>query len=93
MNDPQAGAIEQHDDRIHWRCRQLGGEVTFRYCRKLADGLPCTHVVSCWQTVFDVRAFLEDHYDVAQLAAAWNRPRPDKTVHLADLIARARGNG
>lgn len=89
MSEPEKTSIEQHDEQVHWRCRQLGGEVTFRYCRKLTDGLPCPRVVSCWHTVFDVGAFLERHYDPEQLTAAWNQPHPDKLVQLSDLIARA----
>jgi hypothetical protein len=89
MNERKRDSIEQYDDVVHWRCRQLGGEVTFRYCRKLTDGLPCPRVISCWHAVFDVQAFLERHYTVEEIAAAWNQPRPDKMVQLVDLIARA----
>jgi hypothetical protein len=90
VGEPTNRRIEQYDDQVHWRCRQLGGEVTFRYCRKLSDGLPCARIVSCWHTVFDVRPFLERHYDPEQLAAAWNQPRPDKMAQLAEMIHRAR---
>jgi len=82
-------SIEQHDHLVHWRCPQLGGEVPFRYCRKVAGGLPCPRIVGCWKTVFDIEAFLERHYDLDELEALWNRPRPDKIVQLAEFVARA----
>ncbi len=80
----------QYDEQMHWRCRMLGGEVPFRYCRTLNEGLPCQHVAACWRTVFDVEKFLHAHYLPESLAAVWNRPRQDKLVRLAELIERAR---
>jgi len=91
MHEQSLSAMEQHDHEIHWRCPQLGGEVPFRYCRKLNEGLPCARLVSCWHTVFNVGAFLERHYDPAQLEAAWNRPRPEKMAQLVELVQRAKG--
>ena len=83
--------MEQYDSLVHWRCRQLGGEVTFRYCRRLLEGLPCSRVVACWHSEFDVGAFLQSHYDPDQLKAAWNQPAPEKLVQLSELVKRATG--
>ncbi|MCX8037675.1 MAG: hypothetical protein N3D11_11650 [Candidatus Sumerlaeia bacterium] len=82
--------LVQYDEQLHWRCRMLGGEVPFRYCRTLNEGLPCRHVIGCWKTVFDVETFLDAHYARETLAAVWDRPRPDKMVQLAELVERAR---
>ncbi len=89
MNEQDKSVIEQYDNEVHWRCPQLGGEVPFRYCRKLNEGLPCQRLIACWHTVFDARAFLEQHYDPEQLSALGNRPRPEKVAQLVDLIQRA----
>jgi len=90
VSEAEEHPIESYDALVHWRCPQLGGEAPFRYCRKVNEGLPCARLFSCWQTVFDVKAFVERHYDAAEIAAAWGRPRPDKMAQLADLIAHAR---
>jgi hypothetical protein len=89
MTENANNSIEQHDAQVHWRCPMLGGEVTFRYCRRLLDGMPCSHIVRCWKNLLDVEAFLEAHYDRDALADLWNRPRPDKVSQLSDLIAKA----
>jgi len=82
-------SIARHDPLVHWRCRQLGGEVTFRYCRTVTDGLPCARLVACWRTVLDAAAYLAEHYDPQALAAAWNQPAPDKMNQLIALVAQA----
>jgi len=89
VTDQNNASIEQHDHRVHWRCPPLGGEVTFRYCRTVNDGVPCARSVECWRSVFDVKAFLERCYDPEQLAAAWGQARPDKLTQLANLVNRA----
>ena len=89
MEDLQE-AIDRYDSLILWRCPQLGGQVTFRYCRKLLNGAPCARIVGCWRTTFDVTTFLKTHYDIEHLSDLWEVPRDDKAVQLADLIERAR---
>lgn len=45
-----------HDafDKIEVRCPQLGGEVTFGYCRRLNQGMPCGRALLCYQLKFPV---------------------------------------
>lgn len=89
MTEKNGSSIEQFDSELHWHCPQLGGEVTFQYCRKLLGGLPCGRVLDCWRTIFDVHDFLARHYNLKEIAAAWGRPRPNKIVQLADLVDQA----
>lgn len=42
------------------RCPRLGGEVDFPYCAKEGGGLPCRHIVRCWQAAFPVEDYLKD---------------------------------
>jgi len=60
--------ITQHDERPIWRCPQLGGPVTFGYCRRMNDALPCARILHCWADAFDVHGFLQEHYDRGQMA-------------------------
>ncbi len=61
------GGIAQHDERSMWRCPQLGGPVTFGYCRQMNDALPCSRIVRCWGEILDVEGFLDRHYDAEQV--------------------------
>ena len=61
------GDITQNDGKSLWRCPQLGGPVTFEYCRKMNGDLPCVRLVLCWGETFDVQGFLTAHYDGDQL--------------------------
>jgi len=65
---PQTGGdVTQYDGKSLWRCPQLGGPVTFEYCRKMNGGLPCVRLTPCWGETFDVQTFLTAHYDEDQL--------------------------
>ncbi len=61
-------SITTHDERPIWRCPQLGGPVTFGYCRRMNHTLPCARILRCWADVFDVHGFLQEHYDSEQMA-------------------------
>ena len=91
MTDETDHDVTAHDERMHYRCPFLGGQVPFRHCRTTDHGMPCARIVACWEHVFDVRAFLAAHYDPAELEARWRRPRKDKRLTLVDLIRQARG--
>ena len=62
MKDESRPGVEQHDALDKWRCPQLGGPVRFHYCRVMNGGLPCTQLQGCWETIFDVPAYLEEHF-------------------------------
>jgi hypothetical protein len=81
--------IGEHDER-RVRCRRLGHEVAFRYCRTQEGCTPCPSIMDCWWESFDVRAFLKENLPAQELAAlAERRPRA-KVVTLLDLIEQAR---
>ncbi|MBN1345063.1 MAG: hypothetical protein JXQ73_20380 [Phycisphaerae bacterium] len=74
------GDITRHDEKPLWRCPQLGGPVTFEYCRKVNRSLPCVRLAVCWGEQLDVPGFLLDHYDEsqrAQIEATAGRGRMD----------------
>jgi hypothetical protein len=81
--------LDDHDRRTI-RCRRLGHEVTFYYCRTQEGGSVCSLILDCWWEAFDVRAFLQEHLgeeEVERLAE--RRPRP-KVLTLIELIEQAR---
>ena len=82
-------SIDQHDKRTI-RCRRLGHEVTFHYCRTQEGCTPCAGILDCWWEAFDVRAFLEEAIPAKDLDALVGRRPRAKVVTLLDLIDQAR---
>jgi hypothetical protein len=85
--------LNEHDQDLLWRCRRLGEEVTFGYCRQEAGGKPCRLILDCWWEQFDVRSFLQAHLseeDMAQVERAAAAPPPSKMLSLVDLIQQTK---
>ncbi|HON99577.1 MAG TPA: hypothetical protein P5269_04565 [Syntrophales bacterium] len=77
-------------DHLVSRCPRLGHEVTFSYCRREALDLPCTRVVECWGSRFNVQAFLRESLGPALWERFLNRPPKDKMMTLLEMIEAAR---
>ncbi len=85
--------LTEHDLDILPRCRRLGHEVAFGYCRQETGGNPCRLILDCWWERFDVRAFLQAHLSeeaMAQVEHAAASPAPSKVLSLLDMIQQAR---
>jgi len=85
--------LTDHDRDVLPRCRRLGQEVTFSYCRQETDGKPCRLILDCWWERFDVRSFLQGHLSeevMAQVEQAGASPPPSKMLSLLDLVQQAR---
>ena len=87
-------AIEDHDNRSN-RCRMLGHEVEFRYCRQgsRVDGedSPCRKILDCWFETFDVEEFIRENYGQAMIDEILQPPKP-KMASILELIEQARKN-
>lgn len=79
----------QHDERPI-RCPMLGGTVSFNYCRRMAEGLPCRNIVGCWQEEFDIIEFLEANYTPDELARSVGAERKSRQARLREAIDRAK---
>jgi hypothetical protein len=85
--------LTEHDQDVQARCRRLGQEVVFGYCRQETDGKPCRWVLDCWWERFDVRSFLQSHLSeevMAQVERGGASPPASKVVSLLDLVQQAR---
>lgn len=84
--------IGERDNDIT-RCRRLGHEVSFQYCREEGKTRPCHLILNCWWERFDVRSFVRENYppDVAEaLEAAGESPQPSKVLSLVEMIEQAK---
>lgn len=85
--------LADHDQDALPRCRRLGHEVAFGYCRQESSGKPCRLILDCWWERFDVRSFLQEHLPPETMAAVERTgaaPPPPKVLSLLDLIQQAK---
>jgi hypothetical protein len=84
-----APGLDEHDaEQI--RCLQLGGPVTFNYCRRVNRGLPCRLIIGCWQGRLDIIAFLTERFSADQLRRALAPPPGSKLERLVALVERSK---
>ncbi len=79
-------------DELDAHCRTLGHSVPFRYCRTVAQGLPCYRVIDCWLGRFDVASFVQEHYTEEQIQRIHEPPK-SKLASIVELIERAKRSG
>jgi hypothetical protein len=85
--------LSEHDQDVLPRCRRLGQEVAFGFCRQETAGKPCRLILDCWWEQFDVRSFLQAHLSLeamAQVERASASPPPSKVLSLLDIVQQAR---
>jgi len=84
-----ASPIEEHDGQ-EIRCLQLGGVVTFNYCRRESQGLPCKLIIGCWHGRVDIIAFLREHFTADELRQALQPEPGSKLDQFIELVRRTR---
>ncbi len=85
--------LNEHDQDLLLRCRRLGHEVTFGYCRQETGRKPCRLILNCWWEQFDVRSFLQANLpeaDMAQVERAGDSSPPAKMLSLVELIQQTK---
>jgi hypothetical protein len=78
--------IEQHD-ALEGYCRKLGHHLSFRYCRRMDQGLPCATIRDCWFERLSIDEFLERHYSPGERARI-DTPPVGKLDTILKLLAR-----
>ena len=71
------------------RCPRLGDEITFSYCLQESGALPCSRIVSCWSSVFDVESFLHANMTAHDWERFNNTQQKDKVTSLIEIIEAA----
>jgi len=82
-------SIEEHDALIIY-CPQLGGEIPFRYCRMVNEGLPCRKIMVCWEFRIEISNFLGKHYSLDQVQRALAPPTKTRIDTILELIEKAK---
>ncbi len=71
------------------RCRKLGHQISFDYCRKESSPLPCPKTLDCWHEYFFVEDFFKKKLTAKQWEESFAHPIKPKTDTLLDLIENA----
>jgi hypothetical protein len=85
--------LNEHDQEVLLRCRRLGHEINFGYCRQESAGKPCRLILDCWWERFDVRSFLSAHLPegaMAQFEQARTLEPAPKLASLLDIIQQTK---
>ncbi len=76
------------------RCPRLGGEITFRYCRREQGDLPCRMILRCWEGLIPVEGHLREFLTAEEWERFFSTSPKDKMttiLEIADAV-RKRGN-
>ena len=70
----------------------LGGPVTFAYCRKMNEGLPCAKVLECWLQRLPLVEFLKANYSPDELQEIFAAKEKGRLARLVETVEQARKN-
>jgi hypothetical protein len=80
--------MEKYDNHENY-CRKLGHYVQFKYCRTVADRLPCSMIQDCWFEIIPVQEYLQRNFSEEELTKIFNPPK-NKVSSLIDMIEKAK---
>ncbi len=85
-------SIEKYDS-LEIRCRLLGHQVSFQYCRSSNRNLPCRKIMDCWWERVEIETYLRENFTPGELNRSVYAKPKSKIVSLIELIERAKRNG
>ena len=77
-------------DPLEIRCRKLGHQVTFAYCRKESIDKPCARIIECWMSRINVLEYLNNEFGTAFLHEFVAQGKKDKMSSIIELVEKSR---
>lgn len=77
------------DDDFKIRCRKLGHQIHFSYCRRESSGLPCFKILDCWYPYFPIEELFRAELTEEEWHDVFEKPRQPKILSLVELIEQA----
>ena len=77
-------------DQLDLRCPRLGGTVTFDYCRKVSQGLPCSRSLLCWAPQFPVMEYMIRVLDQDEWQQVFEQPPQARLSSVLEAADKAR---
>lgn len=74
------------------RCPRLGHEITLSYCLQESVDLPCDRIIRCWNSVFDMAAYLQNKLPEELWLKFINIQPKEKLASIVELIEAAKAN-
>jgi hypothetical protein len=75
------------------RCPRLGHQVSYSYCRKENQGLPCFKALDCWYAHFLIEERLRKELTLEEWKNVFEKPPKPKMISLLELIDEAKKRG
>ncbi len=88
MTDTTRPTLTKYDPIEKLRCPQLGGPVTFEYCRKMNMGLPCHQLYKCWEEELDIDEYVKSNFTQEEIDKVFNTPPPGRVGTIFDVLQR-----
>ena len=70
------------------RCRKLGHNLTFKYCRKESVDEPCAKIIDCWFSRIEILEYLNNQFGTKFLHEFINRKKKDKMSSILEILNR-----
>lgn len=76
----------KHDEKT-MRCRMLGQQIPFGYCRTCNNSIPCKKIYDCWFQAFDIEKFINEHYSQETIAKI-KTPNQGRMSIIYDILKK-----
>jgi hypothetical protein len=83
--------MDEQYDNIEIYCRKLGHHLTFEYCRKESDFLPCSKIIECWNSKININEFCSTNYKKEDINRLYKPTKP-KIATILDIIQNVKVN-
>jgi len=87
MAELERSTLTVYDTREIWRCPQLGGPVTFEYCRRMNVALPCPKLFACWSRTINVSEYLQKNFTEEEIHRVFDQPAPTRLETMFSVLA------
>ncbi|MEW5908226.1 MAG: hypothetical protein AB1659_00340 [Thermodesulfobacteriota bacterium] len=82
--------ITPPEDSHQIRCRKLGHQISFSYCRIENLNIPCSKILECWADHFNAAEYLKFELTPDEWEKAFETAPKPKISTLLDLIEHAK---
>ena len=83
--------MDERYDNQELYCRKLGHYLTFKYCRKESDFLPCSKIFECWSSKININEFCSNNYKQEDINRLHQLTKP-KIATILDIIQNVKVN-
>ena len=80
---------EKMQDEELIRCRKLGHNLNFSYCRKEELGQPCRSILDCWFSRINILEYLNNQFGITFLREFLEKTKKDKMSSIIEIVERA----